>query len=377
MRIDGQLINAGTQVVDTLPTSDLFYGRTVLLSTDDTFYHYVGSAWTPIAASTLLELTDTPSDYTGHANKFLAVNSGENAIEFVNAPPGTTDELIKITQFDTTADYLNNKLVAGTDISVDVINEGANEQIRIAFSGSPGSTTFTGLTDTPNGYATFENQFVAVNSAGTQLEFVNAPGGSLPTPSAAGWFLMSDGSNQGDYNWYDNIKWLDGSIKLLNIGDYDTQGQYLVNGTPLSVFMGTRYEDKYIENLPINPSAGSLNILQTFSDLVIGNWYKVDVKFFSQWKSALSGTPKLSYDVKLMGATNTLRKVTYSEDMHTDSTSVQPWSFSGSFQATATSIALLLDVASDQIDISEGRVYALGMTVEEFNPEVRRVTTDW
>ena len=39
-------------------------------------------------ASTFIGLTDTPSAFTGQSGKFVAVNSGANALSFVNAPSG-------------------------------------------------------------------------------------------------------------------------------------------------------------------------------------------------------------------------------------------------------------------------------------------------
>jgi hypothetical protein len=352
MRIDGQLINAGTEKVDVLPTSNLFYGRMVILSTDNTLYHYIGGAWTPIAGG-----------------------------------GSSSDELVKITQFDTTADYLNNKLVAGTDISIDVLNEGANEQIRIAFVGSGGgATTFTGLTDTPNGYATFENQFVAVNSAGTQLEFVNAPGGgSLPTPPATGWFLMSDGNTQGDYNWYDNIRWIDGSIKLLNIGDYDTQGQYLQNGTPIGTrisaevesSISTKYEQKYIDRLNVNTAPNQFSILNSFTDLTVGNTYTLYSSFFIKWKAEASGVPKLSYALKIQDVDEVKREVIYSDEMIVNEKSLEPYTFKYSFEANDSSLSIVLQTLSDQIDIAEGTVYAMTMELEEYNSAVRINTNEW
>lgn len=52
--------------------------------------------------------------------------------------PVTSDELVKVSNADTTAGFLENKLVAGTDIALDKLNPGANEQIRVRFSGTTG-----------------------------------------------------------------------------------------------------------------------------------------------------------------------------------------------------------------------------------------------
>lgn len=52
--------------------------------------------------------------------------------------PVTSDELVKVSNADTTAGFLEDKLVAGTDITLDKLNPGANEQIRVRFSGTTG-----------------------------------------------------------------------------------------------------------------------------------------------------------------------------------------------------------------------------------------------
>jgi len=45
----------------------------------------------PTGAVTFLALTDTPSDYSGNVNKVVAVNVAENAVEFADPIPKTTD----------------------------------------------------------------------------------------------------------------------------------------------------------------------------------------------------------------------------------------------------------------------------------------------
>jgi len=45
----------------------------------------------PTGAATFLALTDTPGDFSGNANKVVAVNVGEDAVEFADPIPKTTD----------------------------------------------------------------------------------------------------------------------------------------------------------------------------------------------------------------------------------------------------------------------------------------------
>lgn len=52
-----------------------------------------------------------------------------------------TDENLKISSNDTTADFLENKLAEGSNVTLTVLNEGANEQIEIAAIASAGADT--------------------------------------------------------------------------------------------------------------------------------------------------------------------------------------------------------------------------------------------
>ena len=52
---------------------------------------------------------------------------------------GGTDELVKVSANDTTAGYLESKIVAGTGVSIATLNDGANETFEISTSGGGGS----------------------------------------------------------------------------------------------------------------------------------------------------------------------------------------------------------------------------------------------
>lgn len=83
-------------------------------------------------ASAFTDLSDVPSSYTGAGGKFLAVKSGADGIEFVDAP-----------------------------------------------SGGSGAEDFTDLGDVPSSYTGQEGKFLAVNGSGDGIEFVDAPSGSI------------------------------------------------------------------------------------------------------------------------------------------------------------------------------------------------------
>ena len=80
------------------------------------------SGGTGSGSSTFTGLTDTPINFTGSQGKVLAVNSNEDALEFVDA--------------------------------------------------STNSTTFSGLTDTPTNFTGSQGRLLSVNSAENAVEFV-------------------------------------------------------------------------------------------------------------------------------------------------------------------------------------------------------------
>lgn len=89
-----------------------------------------------IGDTLFLGLGDTPNSYTGQAGKLVAVNAGETALEFIDAPTGS------------------------------------------------GASTFTGLTDTPADYTGKAGQIPFVNAGETALEFKAEVGGGIIDTSA-------------------------------------------------------------------------------------------------------------------------------------------------------------------------------------------------
>jgi len=79
----------GNQVVPTSPTD-----RPAELATFSTVGTMVGQATSAIPFT---QLNDTPSDYTGAADKVLAVKHDESGVEFIDAPSGGKMEVKEIT----------------------------------------------------------------------------------------------------------------------------------------------------------------------------------------------------------------------------------------------------------------------------------------
>jgi len=89
--------------------------------------------------STFLDLQDTPDSYSGQAGRVPKVNDDEDGLEFIDIPPGSTDQLVKVSATDTTAQYLLEKLIQGSNITITQINIGGVEQIQISSTAGPGT----------------------------------------------------------------------------------------------------------------------------------------------------------------------------------------------------------------------------------------------
>jgi len=71
-----------------------------------------------------------PGALAGNANKVVSVKADESALELtVNT---ASDEKVKISAADTTTNYLENKLAAGTNVTITKLNPAGNEQLSLA-----------------------------------------------------------------------------------------------------------------------------------------------------------------------------------------------------------------------------------------------------
>lgn len=87
-----------------------------------------------------------------------------------------TDEKSKVSSNDTTAGYLNGKLVAGTNVTFTENNDGGNETLTIAASG--GVTGFTGSQNTASPNNTVNASRLLVDAASTDADAVLQPKGA-------------------------------------------------------------------------------------------------------------------------------------------------------------------------------------------------------
>lgn len=190
---------------------------------------------------TWLALTDTPNAYTGQAGKYVIVNAGETALEFIVPGAGYTNEnaqdavggildngtvgTIIFTYDDATplisavnkdASVTNAKLAdvasgivkgritSGSGVIEDLSPVQARNVIEVYSVAEVDSlltaypTTFTGLDDAPSSYTGQANKVVAVNVGETAVEFIT-PYGDENAQDAIG--LILDNGAVGDINF--------------------------------------------------------------------------------------------------------------------------------------------------------------------------------
>jgi len=80
-------------------------------------------------ASDFTSLSDTPASYSGQGGKATRVNAGEDAVEFYT--PTDANDAVKVSSNDTTAGFLNGKLLGGTNVTLVEGTDGGNETLTI------------------------------------------------------------------------------------------------------------------------------------------------------------------------------------------------------------------------------------------------------
>jgi len=119
------------------------------------------------AATTSLQLTDTPSSY-GTAGQVLRVNSGADGLEFATVSGGGGASAF--------IDLTDTPGALGSAGQILQVNSGGTA-LEFVAAPAAGVNTFVALSDTPGALGS-AGQILQVNSGGTALEFATASGGS-------------------------------------------------------------------------------------------------------------------------------------------------------------------------------------------------------
>ncbi len=149
------------------PTADASTNNTQLATT--AFVHNAVAA-AGAGVTTFIALTDVPATYTGQAGRFVAVNAGATALEFVD-PPGGGGAADFTDLGDVPAAYTGQ---AGKMLFVRATEDGL--EFGDAPAGS-GVDTFIELTDVPANYIGHAGKMVVVKATEDGLEFDDVPAG--------------------------------------------------------------------------------------------------------------------------------------------------------------------------------------------------------
>ena len=120
---DDVLVSSGISILD-------FKG-------DFIYTNKVGSSEVEITVSgkkNFTNLDDTPNSYSSQANKYVTVNNSETGLEFTTVVISGADYKVKASANDTTEGFLEDKIVAGSGITISTLNDGANEDIQVTIS---------------------------------------------------------------------------------------------------------------------------------------------------------------------------------------------------------------------------------------------------
>ena len=86
-------------------------------------------------AGIFIAFPDTPNTYSGSANKYTTVKNDETGLEFTTIVLSGVDHKVKVSSNDTTEGYLEDKVVGGTNVVVNTLNDGGNEDVEVTLSG--------------------------------------------------------------------------------------------------------------------------------------------------------------------------------------------------------------------------------------------------
>lgn len=214
---------------------------------------------------------DTTSDYlqsklsAGTNVSIAVINEGGNEQLQITASGGaTSDEKAKVSSNDTTTNYLENKITAGTNVSILVLNDGADEQLQISAAAS-GVDTIRWYS--PINYGAIGNGIA--NDTSAIVNTINA------IPSGGGVLYFPPGYRFNTTGGFVLNKPI--TVKGMgNAQDFDAEyglSTILCSSSTVSLFEVTSYgcsfEDIFLKNTSVStPSAGAGIQITSGGDLV-------------------------------------------------------------------------------------------------------------
>lgn len=179
------------------------------------------------AATTFLALTDTPANYTSAANKYVKVNAGSTALEFVTGIQSSDLSAISINSLSdvdtaTAAPSVGQVLKwngtnwvpaadatsGGGGTNADTL-DGFDSSYFLNYNNLTNTPTainnFLALTDTPDSFSGQGGRFVKVNAGATALEFATA---TIPTNLDDLSDVVISSPTVGDVLYYNGTNWV-------------------------------------------------------------------------------------------------------------------------------------------------------------------------
>ena len=231
-------INAGTgQLVNSVASIVLDTDNGGALIQIASNYAFLASKFieTGLDEKVKITATDTTTNFldsklvAGTGITFTTLNPGANEQIQIDSS-ATGDEKVKVTATDTTTNFLDSKLVAGTGINFTTLNAGANEQIQID---SPAVTT--PIISTTN--ATFKT-FVTASTLSPNTIYLITDA-LFTTGGVYIRALTSNTHSREGRGIFLNIDWQDTTGNFLGVWDITLTG--LVSGASIVAWNGQSY----------------------------------------------------------------------------------------------------------------------------------------
>ena len=155
------------------------------------------------SANTISYILSGTANHTADLNVNISSDTSNLIVAHSNGLYATSTSKVKISSTDTTEDYLISKLIAGTNISIVKLNNGANEQYQISSvaGGILGVTSTNTSTITITGTGTSGSPLVVNSNISTNSSNILSydSTGLLVLPSFNNKVKVSSGDTQTDY----------------------------------------------------------------------------------------------------------------------------------------------------------------------------------
>lgn len=184
--------------------------------------HNVIVAAEPATVVALSALTDTPNSYAGQAGKVLAVNVGEDAVEFISV----ATELDALNDVDLTTPPSDGQTLVFDD---------ASGKWKAGAAAGGGASNFLALTDTPAAYTGKAGLVPIVNATETGLAFSTVEAEAVEFHSSTRWRIRST-SSESSFVAIAEIAFLDGDGTLLSVGGTASASSESVSGNAADAF---------------------------------------------------------------------------------------------------------------------------------------------